>query len=277
MSRTIGGQVVRRKRRLGILDSVTLNAVEKQIEALLAEGSDRAVKRAEKIVEELEALAEANRQMVSEPVQQKLQQLLEEHPWMMPESMEREMARIANQNASTKSKRRKVIAIANRITSALEPYVACKPGCSSCCHMNTIIYEHEAIRLAEVSGRKMTRVGFRTRDIVVSEGYKFNGRPCPFLVNAQCSVYEDRPLVCRTHHSLRDDAEQCRMDVPASRQIRPPMYDPDILEMPYMELNAVHNLTESWGNIAEFFPSDQSTLVKVAGGKPDNAAPRQPS
>jgi hypothetical protein len=32
------------------------------------------------------------------------------------------------------------------------------------------------------------------------------------------------------------------------------MYDPDILEMPYMELNAMHNLTEPWGNIAEFFP-----------------------
>lgn len=232
----------------------TLDAIEKEIEALLADGSDEAVQRAEYLVEGLERLAEANRQMRSEPVQKKLQILIETNPWMAAEPIGQDMVRIANENASIRSKRRKVIAIANRITSALEPHVPCKPGCSHCCHMNTMIYEHEAIRLAEVSGRKMTRVAFRSRDLVAAEGEKFNGRPCPFLVNDQCSVYEDRPLVCRTHHSLREDAEQCRMNVPTSRQIRPPMYDPDILETPYLELNAVYNLTEPWGNIAEFFP-----------------------
>jgi Fe-S-cluster containining protein len=173
---------------------------------------------------------------------------------MAPDAVECEIGIIANENASIRSKRRKVIAIANRMTEALELHVACKPGCSSCCHMNTIIYEHEAIRLAEVSGKKMARLPLRPGNVVFAEGLKFNGRPCPFLVENRCSVYEDRPLVCRTHHSLRENATQCSMEIPASQQVRPPMYEPDNLEIPYRELNVMYNLMEPHGNIAEFFP-----------------------
>jgi Fe-S-cluster containining protein len=168
--------------------------------------------------------------------------------------IEQEIFRITSENASIKSRRRKVIAIANRMAEALEPHVACKPGCSHCCHMNTIIYEHEAIRLAEVSGRKMARLPFRPRNVAFAEGTRFSGTPCPFLVENRCSVYDDRPLVCRTHHSLREDASLCSMDIPASLQVRPPMYSPDILEEPYFEMNGVYNLIEPCGNIAEFFP-----------------------
>ncbi|KQX96857.1 hypothetical protein ASD28_17350 [Massilia sp. Root133] len=237
-----------------MLDAVTLDAIEKELSALLEDGSEPSAQRAKELVETLEAAVEANQQMKSEPVQQKLRTLLEEHPWMASDVVEREIGVIANENASIRSKRSKVIAIANRMTEALAPHVACRAGCSSCCHMNTIIYEHEAIRLAEVSGRKMTRLPFRPSDVVFAEGLKFNGRPCPFLVENRCSVYEDRPLVCRTHHSLREDATQCSMEIPTSLQVRPPMYDPDNLELPYRELNVMHNLMEPHGNIAEFFP-----------------------
>jgi len=44
------------------------------------------------------------------------------------------------------------------------------------------------------------------------------------------------------------------MDIPSAKQIRPPMYDPDLLEEPYIALNVKHNPAEPWGNIAEFFP-----------------------
>jgi hypothetical protein len=44
------------------------------------------------------------------------------------------------------------------------------------------------------------------------------------------------------------------MEIPASQQVRPPMYEPDNLEIPYRELNVMYNLMEPHGNIAEFFP-----------------------
>lgn len=189
-----------------------------------------------------------------EQAQVKLGVILERHTWMSPGSLSKELGKVVGENASLKSKRRKVIAIANRVTAALEPYAACKPGCSDCCHMNTMIYEHEAIRLAEVTGRPMTRLSYRPPDAVYQLGGKFNGKPCPFLSENRCSVYDDRPMVCRTHHSLNSDATACKIGETAVLRFRPVMYNADLLEVPYMELNAAYNPAEPWGNIAEFFP-----------------------
>lgn len=187
----------------------------------------------------------------------KLDDVIRDNPWMDPEQMEVRMRKLVRENMNAKTKRKKVIAIANEITAALAPHAACKAGCTQCCHMNTMIYEHEAIRLAEVSGRKMVRLPYRTLHQVYLDGNKFNHRPCPFLAEDRCSVYEDRPLVCRTHHSLHHDASLCDMSVPASEQVRPLMYDPDLVETPYREISESHSAREPWGNIWEYFPGDE--------------------
>jgi Fe-S-cluster containining protein len=186
--------------------------------------------------------------------EQKIEMLIQENPWIAPKQLERSFTRIMGENASTKSKRRKTIEIVDSVTTALAPYVACKKGCSSCCKMNTMIYEHEAAHLAEITGRKMLHLPYRPLNEVFKKGKDFNGKPCPFLVNDACSVYEDRPIVCRTHHSLFDDATSCSMDDPSANKFGPPMYDPDLLETPYLKLNAKDWPTEPWGNIREFFP-----------------------
>jgi hypothetical protein len=187
----------------------------------------------------------------------KIDDLILEHPWMEPTSIETGLRKIARENTSAKLKRRKVIAILNQVTDALAPHVACKPGCSHCCHMNTMVYEHEAVRLAEVSGRKMKRLPYRPVELVYLLGNQYNGQACTFLVNNECSVYEDRPLVCRTHHSLHDDASMCDMSNPAALVTRPPMYDPDLFEIPYRAISEAHSAREPWGNIAEYFPSEE--------------------
>jgi Fe-S-cluster containining protein len=35
------------------------------------------------------------------------------------------------------------------------------------------------------------------------------GVPCPFLRGGECSVYAVRPLACRLHHVVEDDAAKC--------------------------------------------------------------------
>jgi Fe-S-cluster containining protein len=186
--------------------------------------------------------------------QQKLEILFRAHPWIAPDHLQQSLARIVSENASARSKRRKVIEIANRVTTALAPHVPCKQGCISCCHMNTMIYEHEAIHLANKTGRKIVHLAYRPLKEVFNKGKEFIGKPCPFLLENKCSVYEDRPLVCRTHHSLYEDATWCSSDILDVNPIGPPMYDPDIFETPYRHLNAVYQPKEPWGNIGEFFP-----------------------
>jgi Fe-S-cluster containining protein len=256
------------------LDAARIDWIEQELNRLVADGGDEAAQQALLLVQELEIATAAIQYrdatpevrqaldvLVNQPpdgsgvVEQKLAALLAEHPWMVLEEASEAVTRIASENASAKSKRRKVIAIANRVTAALAPHVACKPGCSQCCHMNTMIYEHEAVRLAEVSGRTLVRLPFRSLDVVHAEGLKFNGTPCPFLAENQCSVYEDRPLVCRTHHSLREGTDECSMELAAAEQRRPPMYNPDLLEVPYREMNAAYRPLEPCGNIGEFFPA----------------------
>ena len=59
--------------------------------------------------------------------------------------------------------------------------------------------------------------------------------------------------VCRVHHSLSDTALDCNPFVSSSR---PPMYNPDVVEVFYRVINAAVNPMEPWDNIAEFFPSE---------------------
>jgi hypothetical protein len=44
------------------------------------------------------------------------------------------------------------------------------------------------------------------------------------------------------------------MDIQVAQQGRPPMYDPDVITVPYRTMNAAQNSMESSGNFAEFFP-----------------------
>lgn len=255
------------------MDAARLDWIERELGRLVEQGTDEAAQRALELVQELEVAAAAVEYGNAEPgmrlaidvivnrplngaeeLKHKLASLLAVHPWMARDEVSDSVARIASGNASAKSKRRKVIVIADNVVAALAPHVACKPGCSQCCHMNTVVYQHEAERLAEVTGRRMVRLPFRPLGTVHAEGMKFNGTACPFLLENRCSVYEDRPLVCRTHHSLRDSVEECSMALPAAKQVRPPMYDPDLLEGPYQAITLAHKPLEPCGNIREFFP-----------------------
>jgi hypothetical protein len=43
--------------------------------------------------------------------------------------------------------------------------------------------------------------------------------PCTFLVNNECSIYENRPTVCRVHYSLDVDALMCELTPPESKAV----------------------------------------------------------
>jgi Putative zinc- or iron-chelating domain len=84
--------------------------------------------------------------------------------------------------------------------------LACAKGCAHCCYFNVDVTELEADRLAMLV-REMPEV--RRQDVVrrLEEAsrqpddpgqYRY---PCPFLEDNQCSIYDERPLQCRSHVS----------------------------------------------------------------------------
>ncbi|MEI7612238.1 MAG: YkgJ family cysteine cluster protein [Betaproteobacteria bacterium] len=192
---------------------------------------------------------------LQESALQRIDACIEANPWMEADALTHQIKRIMFENASARSKLGKLIALSDATADALKPYVACKPGCAHCCRVPALIYEREAIQMAKASGRTMVRLQFRPREEVLSSATKFFGQPCPFLASHECSIYEQRPLVCRVHHSLGDDGIQCEKNLQQDIFIGVAQYDPDIIEMPYHSLVLTSKAREPWGNILEFFPA----------------------
>jgi Fe-S-cluster containining protein len=71
--------------------------------------------------------------------------------------------------------------------------IVCKKGCDSCCRFLNL-FPVEAFALsAAFLGMEASR-----RDPVMAE-LKKNADNCPLLIKGQCLLYENRPVICRTH------------------------------------------------------------------------------
>lgn len=103
------------------------------------------------------------------------------------------------------------------------PISACKPGCSQCCHIPVTLNRFEAEVIAAQIGVKLASPKLPKLLIPTVEGLQadkakftdyikgFNAVPCTFLKNNECSIYENRPVICRGHMSLDSDALLCKL------------------------------------------------------------------
>ena len=88
--------------------------------------------------------------------------------------------------------------------------LACKRGCSHCCHYPVGITFAEAMRLARfASKRPELRRRIHDADTATSKlsWEELVGMPCPLLVDDACAAHDDRPMPCRALGSL--DAQAC--------------------------------------------------------------------
>ncbi|HFE43911.1 MAG TPA: YkgJ family cysteine cluster protein [Nannocystis exedens] len=76
---------------------------------------------------------------------------------------------------------------------------ACAEGCESCCHQRFSIFEIEAellrSALAEIQASDPV-LRQRIRDQASSKEHRDR---CALLVDGRCSIYEARPMICRSH------------------------------------------------------------------------------
>jgi Fe-S-cluster containining protein len=86
---------------------------------------------------------------------------------------------------------------------------ACAPGCDFCCYLPVDVLTPEAFRIAAYL--EQTRSPEELATLVYRLGaqgqHDFGIRPCVFLANGRCSIYEVRPMVCRGYNSL--SKERC--------------------------------------------------------------------
>ncbi|ELP6118928.1 YkgJ family cysteine cluster protein [Vibrio vulnificus] len=85
------------------------------------------------------------------------------------------------------------------VESVVKPSSVCQKGCGQCCHVNTDVSYPEALYIAANT----------SRDINFSPRKRGDNERCTFLSDdMSCSIYEFRPLVCRTFHAV-DNWEEC--------------------------------------------------------------------
>ena len=86
---------------------------------------------------------------------------------------------------------------------------ACAAGCDFCCYLPVDVLAPEAFRIA--THLEQTRSPEELATVVYRLGaqgqHDFGVRPCVFLANGRCSIYEVRPMVCRGYNSL--SKERC--------------------------------------------------------------------
>jgi Fe-S-cluster containining protein len=97
--------------------------------------------------------------------------------------------------------------------------LACKCGCSYCCHLRIEIRPHDAFVMAqhvqarfsaEQRARTLARVEEALERIapLTPDQHIRAGIPCALLEDGACSVYEARPATCRKYYSV--SVETCR-------------------------------------------------------------------
>ena len=129
--------------------------------------------------------------------------------------------------------------IDNLIDQAIEHFqkdgggIACRAGCSFCCHLRVMVYPHEAIALFRYMGSRMPaeQVGIvRQRLLENADAIRKADRAgrapprtaCAFLIDGKCSAYEVRPGACAGYHSLsREHCEKTYNDPAASAEGTP--------------------------------------------------------
>lgn len=96
----------------------------------------------------------------------------------------------------------------NKIFEYQREYLCCKKGCSHCCKRGDY-------PMSEIEFKYIMK-GFEKLDENTKEIIKHNIQEvkkgdtdsyiCPFLIENQCSIYEYRPIVCRTFGVLTEDS-----------------------------------------------------------------------
>jgi Fe-S-cluster containining protein len=141
--------------------------------------------------------------------------------------------------------------IADMAARVIAPFTPCTKGCSACCHNTAIISELDAMQIAKTTGAPLATPA-RVFDAAAGDearlAYAANyaGTACTFLKDGDCSIYADRPVVCRVHHSLEDSAAGCN----GGRQPEAV----DLTEMYVAELRMMGRMM-IYADIREFFPT----------------------
>lgn len=80
---------------------------------------------------------------------------------------------------------------------------SCKRGCSFCCYYEINLSDDEYQLIRSKHGINVNELeSIKKQNKLSWAQIPYKDRKCPFLINNECSIYEDRPLACRQHYVI---------------------------------------------------------------------------
>jgi hypothetical protein len=143
-------------------------------------------------IELLSAQSEANLRKVHQPLQD-----------LAPE---RAAYEVANSLRSQVMKFQALQRITQSVSEIVSSVTACSTGCSHCCLQAVDISEIEAKAISKATGRAYTQP--KLGETFINQK-KYRGVPCNFLKDGRCSIYSERPIICRTYANMSNISEVC--------------------------------------------------------------------
>ncbi|HUN47144.1 MAG TPA: YkgJ family cysteine cluster protein [Stellaceae bacterium] len=113
--------------------------------------------------------------------------------------------------------------------------IECAAGCAACCHQMVEATIPEAILVAmQIGGEEDPRRAAIQAEAQahLRDGQRSPARPCALLSDNRCSVYEVRPLVCRS--VLSPSAGKCREALASAQRGEASPAQSDIYEAPLL-------------------------------------------
>ncbi len=91
--------------------------------------------------------------------------------------------------------------LTSQLNERYKSHLQCGAGCSGCCHHHLSVFAVEAAVLTDaiqaLPQATQERIQQQAQEVKVLE-VRDERVACPLLVDNLCSVYESRPLICRT-------------------------------------------------------------------------------
>jgi len=87
--------------------------------------------------------------------------------------------------------------VMGKLSSHVSKYATCKKNCSNCCYIRVDISEIEIQYIEKKYKIK--------RNKNLQPNTDGSGTPCCFLKDGECSIYEGRPFMCRSHFFYTPD------------------------------------------------------------------------
>ncbi|MBL4683137.1 MAG: YkgJ family cysteine cluster protein, partial [Nannocystaceae bacterium] len=72
---------------------------------------------------------------------------------------------------------------------------SCRAGCHECCRRGLSVFAIEAVRIENA----LEQLPDGARAQVRAQAMRPDEALCPLLLDGLCSVYDERPIICRSH------------------------------------------------------------------------------